>query len=333
MQRHPDQTFHELAKTFVRALGEALQLAGSLSLLYLHVMVRFALSATAVAMVFAASATAAEPRRFAPTANWNIDYQPDRCRLSRTFSDGAEELTLTIERFEAGDNFSMAISGPPIRNLPEVNAEYRFAEQSEYSGKRGVSVFAEDLGRAVLFRSTQLFSYTELKTMGPAGTAAPQYTLAPFGTFRIVGAMEATRSDLFIRQGRREFHLQSGSWGPPMEALRTCVTDLIVSWGLDTKVQQNLRSLPVPLGDRTEWLRPGDFPDSPLQSRQHLTFRLMVDAQGSPTNCVIYGPLKPEGYGDDLCKALLGKAKFTPAVDADGKPVASFWRSTATLLP
>lgn len=134
-------------------------------------MVKFTLSATALVMVFAASANAAEPRKFAPTANWNIDYRPDRCRLSRTFSDGREELTLTIERFEADDSFSMAISGAAIRNLPDVNAEYKFAEQSEYSGKRGVSVFAQDLGRAVLFRSAQLFSYTELGSVSVSNSS------------------------------------------------------------------------------------------------------------------------------------------------------------------
>jgi hypothetical protein len=294
-------------------------------------MVKFALSATALAMVLAASATAAEPRRFAPTADWNIDYQPDRCRLSRTFFDGAEELTLTIERFEAGDNFSMAISGAAIRNLPELNAEYRFAEQSEYLARGGISVFVKELGRTVLFRNTQLFGLGELRTMGPNGTPAPQYTMAPFGTFRIVGAMEGTRSDLFIRQGRREFHLQSGSWGPPMDALRTCVTDLIVSWGLDTKVQQSLRSRPVPIGDHNDWLTQDDFPQDWNRLATFLSFRLMVDAQGKPTDCVVFGPLKPKDFGADLCKALLARAKFTPAIDSDGSPTASFWRSYALL--
>jgi hypothetical protein len=297
-------------------------------------MRKLALSAAALSLLSGTSSAAAEPVRFGPTGNWNVDYQPDRCRLSRTFSDGAEELKLTIERYEVGDHFTMAISGSPIRDLPQVSAEYRFAPQSEYSFKDGISVSVRELGRTVLFQHARLLNYAELSTNGPDGGPAPQYTMEPFGKFRIVGEMEATRTDLYVRQGRKEFHLQTGSWGPPMEALRTCVTDLIASWGLDIKVQQGLKSLPVPKGDRNDWLKPGDFPvDSrSFQVSWYMTFRLMVDAQGLPTDCVVYGPLKPEGFGDDLCKAMLAKAEFTPAVDANGNSVASFWRSSATLL-
>lgn len=288
--------------------------------------------ATCLYLLVGTSLAAAEPVSFVPTGNWNVDYQPDRCRLTRIVSNGQDELKLTIEKFEVGDWFSLAVSGPPIRDIPQLDAEYRFAQESEYSLKEGTSVVLEEFGRTLLFRRVRLFSFAELRTMGPDGSPAPQYAMEPFGTFRIDEDMEATRSDLFIRHGRREFHLQTGSWGPPMEALRRCVTDLIVSWGLDIRVQQRLRSLPVPIGDQNDWLNPADFPTTASQWGMFLTFHLMVDAQGLPTNCVAYGPMKPAGFGSDLCKALLARARFKPAVDEDGNPAESFWRSSATLL-
>lgn len=169
--------------------------------------------------------------------------------------------------------------------------------------------------------------------MGPGATPAPQYAMEPFGTFRIVREMETTRSDLLVRQGRREFHLRTGPWGPPMEALRTCVTDLILSWGLNIEVQQGLKSRPVPKSDPKDWLTPNDFPQGLTQLSRFLEFRLMVDAGGVPTDCVVYGPLRSPGFGENLCKALLERARFEPASDANGDSVASFWRSSALFVP
>ena len=52
------------------------------------------------------------------------------------------------------------------------------------------------------------------------------------------------------------------------------------------------------------------------------------DETGKPLGCRVLFRTNPDEFADRSCKALLQRAKFNPARDAQGKPVKSFYINT-----
>jgi hypothetical protein len=53
-------------------------------------------------------------------------------------------------------------------------------------------------------------------------------------------------------------------------------------------------------------------------------FRLMVDATGEPTACIIQVPGNAP-FDKMTCDVLMRRAHFDPALDANGRPVPSYY--------
>jgi TonB family protein len=84
---------------------------------------------------------------------------------------------------------------------------------------------------------------------------------------------------------------------------------------------------PIPSGNPGNWVTTNDYPTRALANRDMGTtsFRLEVSAQGDVTSCTIS---QSSGHADldaATCKAVARRAKFEPAVDYDGQPVASMY--------
>lgn len=58
--------------------------------------------------------------------------------------------------------------------------------------------------------------------------------------------------------------------------------------------------------------------------------RLTVNGEGRPTFCEVTGYSGPVSFNDTACLQLLRHARFSPATDAAGSPVASFWSTRIT---
>jgi len=86
----------------------------------------------------------------------------------------------------------------------------------------------------------------------------------------------------------------------------------------------------APLGDRSKWVQPTDYPASAaaIRAQGQSLITVLVQPDGSASDCKIE---KSSGY-DDLdqagCAALLKRARFRPATDATGAPVAVRWGRT-----
>lgn len=53
-------------------------------------------------------------------------------------------------------------------------------------------------------------------------------------------------------------------------------------------------------------------------------FIVMVDADGRATSCELEGAAGETVDGQDACQSIVRSARFDPALDADGEPMASF---------
>lgn len=117
---------------------------------------------------------------------------------------------------------------------------------------------------------------------------------------------------------------------PPMEAVRACLGKLVESWGLDPAEQANLTSLPKPLSNPGEWVVSKDYPKEALQSGQQAmtSFRMIVGADGLPESCNIQSATAGAGFRETACRAVMRRARFEPARDAQGNPRRSYWAET-----
>lgn len=116
----------------------------------------------------------------------------------------------------------------------------------------------------------------------------------------------------------------------PMDAVRACLDNLLASWGVDANTQKSLTREPMPVGNPGDWLKSSDYPQKMLDQGMNdsVNFRLTIDAVGMPTACnVLTMESRPE-FIKATCDKLMQRARFNPALDAQGNPVPSIYVST-----
>lgn len=87
---------------------------------------------------------------------------------------------------------------------------------------------------------------------------------------------------------------------------------------------------PKPAGNPGEWVLPGDYPDAARQAGKEgsVRFTLQVDATGAPAGCTVAQSSGDMSLDEATCRLITQRARFTPATDAKGKPVAGSYTNT-----
>lgn len=251
---------------------------------------------------------AAEPKPpMAPTSKWNMDYAPTECRLLRTFGEGKEQILLQIARYDVLDRLEMALAGPHIPATDE---------------KQAVSVSTSTVA--------------EVPGMRAQGFAGMRNTPATLRFSPDVDLPKALRGDVaagkptmlginFVR--RYAIRLDLGSMANALAALDKCSDNLIASWGLDPVQQRQLKSGPEPVESPTSWFRPDDYPAglSQMGMGGAVIIRLLVGTDGNVQKCEVTKAGGDKAFQDATCEAATKRARFRPAIAADGQPAASVW--------
>lgn len=116
----------------------------------------------------------------------------------------------------------------------------------------------------------------------------------------------------------------------PLAALGKCIDNLLTHWGIDVEKHKTLKREAKPAESPDRWVVTGDYPRKMLDAGQPaiVNFRLSVGADGVPTGCHIQSTTRPKEFDDAVCKSVMRRASFIPALDAEGKPLASYYRNT-----
>lgn len=77
------------------------------------------------------------------------------------------------------------------------------------------------------------------------------------------------------------------------------------------------------------WVGDDDYPPSALRAGQQgwVGFTLNVDAGGCPTACRVTYSSGHQILDDTTCSLMMARARFKPAEDDAGKPIAAVWHS------
>lgn len=279
-------------------------------------------SLNALAVSHVAVAAPREPLRLAPSSPWRVHYDDDSCRMARTFGQGDTETFLIMDRYGPGDGFTLTVIGKPLasealRGGRPVETKIRFGEAES---EQIITAAPVGMGVQPGFVSASV-SFADIPSDETAKVWRPQITAMREAAVNFI--------DITAPSNRRVV-LETGSMGKPMDAMRACTDELLTHWGIDVARHARRTEDAMPASDPGRWIKSSDYPrDLVAQGRQAIVhFRMTIGTDGKPSACHIQRTTRSPKFDDAVCKAMMQRAKFTPARDEQGEPMVSYFRSS-----
>jgi TonB family protein len=299
-------------------------------------MRRFALFAAGLGVLCSeAWGKAREVVRLRPVEPWNLHYADDSCRMARTFGTGKHQVILVLDRFEPSDWFRMMFVGKSLAartGFGRSDLKVRFGPNEEASEESFTTGSVGDKSALIVNGAVRLAPLTkaEKEAHDESIRRPPHVDPPPLGEAREAAASWLELSKVLSH----DLVLETGSMAKPLAALRECSWETVKLWGLDIDQQKRLTRKPNPTRPSYEWFNPKDYPPAMIRGGYQgiVNFRLIVDEKGAPTSCNIQESTRPKEFDDAVCKAVMKRARFEPALDAQGKPVPSYWRQTVRFV-
>ncbi len=109
--------------------------------------------------------------------------------------------------------------------------------------------------------------------------------------------------------------------GRAVQTLRECHDRTLTDWGVDLALGATLRSYPV-LVNRP--LSSGDYPSAAISANAQglVVVGLAVGADGRVSDCRVLRSSSNRALDDRSCREFRSEGRFSPAIGADGRPVA-----------
>lgn len=272
----------------------------------------------------------AEVWSVAPSSKWVVEYADDSCRLSRSFGIGDDQVILVMDQYEPGDTFSLIFAGKrivPRRQVSPMTALIRFGPHEAASDILGMPGEAGGHRAFIVTTQVRLAAPTEAQQRAwkepDRGVIEP-----PIGETRERAATWLELNDML----RQDLRLETGPMDKPLAALRACSWDTVKLWGLGVEQQKNRSRKPYSKVPSSAWFRVDEYPERLLDRgyQGKINFRVMIDEKGKIESCHIQESTRPKEFDDLVCRSVMRRARFEPALDAQGKPIRSYWRQTVT---
>lgn len=274
----------------------------------------------------ASPALAEDAPGLAPSSEWVLDYDDDSCALRRAFGSGDDQAFIELRRFEPGLDLQALVGTNGLDPRQNAGFRYRFGAAGEWR-QAGIPLTARlaDGFKGVVFALSLLEKPED--GSDPAELAGQAlYERSPAGKAAELVAATAADSLTLGRVFNRELTLQTGSLAAPIAALNECVAELTTHWNIDAEAHKTLTRPAVPINLGTIG-RMMDYPPRMAQQRMPglVNVRLAIDPAGLITDCHIQMPLSDPAFEKSSCADIQHALEFDPALDKDGKPIASYW--------
>lgn len=270
-------------------------------------------------------------RSFTISGSWTLEAGDDFCRLAANFANDGDTIAFALERNRA-ENFARLIL------VGDAIVTYRGTEALGYS-----YLPDGDARSAAFLRSEtvdgQPYFNLGLVIFGPNPFAPPPEGAPPPPPpeegfipppYDRAAELEFASgvTGIALSEGLREpIRIVTGNMRAPVEALQACTDDLLRVWGLDFEAHRSMTRRAAPVGNAWEWLSTGTigFQDFALLGGGANAIRVMVNTEGEPTACDVHWPSLTERKNAGICAQILDNGAFTPALDAEGEPMDSYW--------
>ena len=295
-------------------------------------MRKFLAIVCSVVAVVAQTAQGAETKTLKPSSPWNVDYSDDSCALKRTFGEGGDAVLLEFRQFAPGDDFSVTVASKGS-GFQKRQPKVRFVSEPKPRTIEVPVYVKTDSGLSGVSWSDTLFPVDHVNEERDA--KARGYTLLPPRSDAEYKAREGAVTGLEVASSfEPSIFLATGAMHQPMQAMRKCLDALLTHWGVDTAAHRTLSRLAWPTGQAMRsrqnksvypLMKLLPFESGPMR------VRVMVGADGKPTGCHIEVPQAPKSE-QSACQRIMKVSSFEPALDATGKPIASYWVTEGLLF-
>ena len=283
-------------------------------------------------MMQAVPAPAQDALRLKPATPWVVDYADDSCRLARTFGTGTEKVTLFLDQFRPEAGFYIILGGEPLRTRRDVldlKLKFQFGP-GEPEQEENANTGTMDRAPALLVNLEQRLAPltdAEKAAMKAASERGGRYTTPPVSKAR----MSAVRY-LQVKGAQKTLVLETGPMDKALGILGECAWDTVGDWGLNVEQQKTLQRGPIAKGGSQGWFSGDDYPTNMARGNFQGTvyYRLIVDENGKPKSCHVQRSTRPKEFDETVCRVVMRRGKFEPALDVDGRPVPSFWNQAIT---
>lgn len=272
----------------------------------------------------------APPLHLKASSTWNLDYSVDSCRVGRFFGVGKERTLLQLTQFEPDHSFMLAIAGGGLgRSVRPSRVRVRFGPAFEVRDTEPEGAAIGKFEPGVLFVSMAVRATEQPE---PSDKKEDQEWIANFVPPNPVTLEDEAKVEwIEVLTGNKPLlRLETGPMGELFKALNSCSEELVSDWGLDVETYRSLSRKPVPKDSPGKWLSGKDYPSRELLNgrRAVIYFRLMIDETGTPYECHIQQSGYSEAFDKSVCNGMMRRAQFEPALDSEGKPTRSFFRSS-----
>ena len=262
------------------------------------------------------------PVRLPPVSKWVMDYDENSCALRRVFGDAEGQALLELRAYSPGDAFQVTVASSTISTRNKA-PRVRFEPDAELRKVSGILGTFGDMEGVIYSDSFRLQPENQSED-----DALPPWPVEERN------ARETAVSGLAVTDSfERDLLLETGTMHAPMEAMRTCLDDLLTHWGLDAEAHRKL-SRPLAPKDYASWVRrvQQHYPQEMLNRLRngYIHVRLIVGADGIPTSCNVQIEVRDVEFQQVACDTLMRYARFEPALDAGGHAIASYY-TTAIL--
>jgi hypothetical protein len=261
---------------------------------------------------------------FAPSQPWIVDYDADSCALRRTFGSGEDRAYLEIRRFAPGWSLQTIVAGTRVSGRLRPNVSYRFTgDEDWHEPGLGITVTLDDGLRGIIIEP----SFAEPSELEAIEDDEEREAFLKSADFRAIERRQAAAiNSLSLRGLGPEFTLRLGNLEAPIAALQDCVDELMTHWNIDVEAHKTLSRGATPINWRAS-SRMLDYPPMMIQQSMPglVNVRLSIDETGKITGCSIQMPLSDPDFEESSCADIQHAFDFDPALDKDGKPIASYW--------
>lgn len=284
-----------------------------------------------------------EPVVVAPSTQWQVDFGTERCRALRSFGTEKDKTLLIIDQLVPRTEANWVIAGDAVKKLKGRPHEWVVTFGSISPAKTGDELMSGNfpgLGAALVGEG--FVDEVEYKAMSPEAQASralekreAEENRSPLATLANASPVpdQATGSLINwidISDGKGTERLATGNLGELFRLMQMCSDGIVKVWGLDPVIQANLSRRAAPTN--TLAITRSVMSVYPAKAEANgkvasMTIRVMIDPTGKPTSCVVIAKTDSREFGNTACRQVMKVAKFEPALDADGKPVESYWTS------
>lgn len=227
-----------------------------------------------------------------PSSRWQVNYADNECQLLRSFGTGDQMVALRFARSASSDTYDFVLAGPA---LPSLSRHLRITMRLD---PQGIEAQYDGFSSRLDGQDGRF-----LRIFDADVSLLSQFTPDQIMTVRA----QDTVTRLNLTNVRAA-----------LAALQTCRDDLLTSWGFDLAAYRALQSPPIPIGNEANWVRSEDYPST--WESGLTTVRLVVGASGSVSSCAVVVTSGEVRLDNAACNALSRRARFEPAIGADGAP-------------